>query len=79
MVSTMSDGWKFEQVSVRACRKPRLGLLWTVGWTDTELISLPLILMLPVSNSPPDSESSKTHKSVQLNFCHVMDFFNVYK
>lgn len=52
MVSTMSDGWKFEQVSVRACRKPRPGLLWTVGWTDTELISLPLILMLPVSNSP---------------------------
>lgn len=33
MVSTMSDGWKFEQVSVRACRKPRTGLLWTVGWT----------------------------------------------
>ncbi len=52
MVSTMSDGWKFEQVSVRACRKPRPGLLWTVGWTDTESISLPLILMLPVSNSP---------------------------
>uniref|UniRef100_A0A672Q835 Potassium channel tetramerization domain containing 17 n=1 Tax=Sinocyclocheilus grahami TaxID=75366 RepID=A0A672Q835_SINGR len=52
MVSTMSDGWKFEQVSVRTCRKPRPGLLWTVGWTDTESISLPLILMLPVSNSP---------------------------
>lgn len=33
MVSTMSDGWKFEQVSVRTCRKPRTGLLWTVGWT----------------------------------------------
>lgn len=33
MVSTMSDGWKFEQVSVRSCRKPRTGLLWTVGWT----------------------------------------------
>lgn len=32
MVSTMSDGWKFEQVSVRPCRKPRTGLLWTVGW-----------------------------------------------
>lgn len=32
MVSTMSDGWKFEQVSVRPCRKPRAGLLWTVGW-----------------------------------------------
>ncbi|XP_028263503.1 BTB/POZ domain-containing protein KCTD5 isoform X2 [Parambassis ranga] len=30
MVSTMSDGWKFEQVSVRACRKPRTGLLWTM-------------------------------------------------
>ncbi|XP_017560995.1 BTB/POZ domain-containing protein KCTD5 isoform X1 [Pygocentrus nattereri] len=30
MVSTMSDGWKFEQVSVRACRKPRPGLLWTM-------------------------------------------------
>ncbi|XP_077595418.1 BTB/POZ domain-containing protein KCTD5 isoform X2 [Stigmatopora nigra] len=30
MVSTMSDGWKFEQVSVRACRKPRAGLLWTM-------------------------------------------------
>uniref|UniRef100_A0A672Q831 Potassium channel tetramerization domain containing 17 n=1 Tax=Sinocyclocheilus grahami TaxID=75366 RepID=A0A672Q831_SINGR len=30
MVSTMSDGWKFEQVSVRTCRKPRPGLLWTV-------------------------------------------------
>ncbi len=52
MVSTMSDGWKFEQVSVRSCRKPRPGLLWTVGWTDTESISIPLILMLPVSNSP---------------------------
>uniref|UniRef100_A0A671MAC7 BTB/POZ domain-containing protein KCTD5-like n=1 Tax=Sinocyclocheilus anshuiensis TaxID=1608454 RepID=A0A671MAC7_9TELE len=52
MVSTMSDGWKFEQVSVRACRKPHPGLLWTVGWTDTESITLPLILMLPVSNSP---------------------------
>ncbi|TRZ02256.1 hypothetical protein DNTS_034030, partial [Danionella cerebrum] len=45
MVSTMSDGWKFEQVSVRAGRKPRPGLLWTVGWTD-----LPLILMLPMVN-----------------------------
>ncbi|XP_047233977.1 BTB/POZ domain-containing protein KCTD5 isoform X5 [Girardinichthys multiradiatus] len=30
MVSTMSDGWKFEQVSVRTCRKPRTGLLWTM-------------------------------------------------
>ncbi|XP_042623441.1 BTB/POZ domain-containing protein KCTD5-like isoform X2 [Cyprinus carpio] len=30
MVSTMSDGWKFEQVSVRTCRKPRPGLLWTM-------------------------------------------------
>ncbi|XP_029495831.1 BTB/POZ domain-containing protein KCTD5-like isoform X3 [Oncorhynchus nerka] len=30
MVSTMSDGWKFEQVSVRAFRKPRTGLLWTM-------------------------------------------------
>ncbi|XP_026207630.1 BTB/POZ domain-containing protein KCTD17-like [Anabas testudineus] len=30
MVSTMSDGWKFEQVSVRSCRKPRTGLLWTM-------------------------------------------------
>ncbi|XP_056285605.1 BTB/POZ domain-containing protein KCTD5 isoform X2 [Pseudoliparis swirei] len=30
LVSTMSDGWKFEQVSVRACRKPRTGLLWTM-------------------------------------------------
>lgn len=39
MVSTMSDGWKFEQVSVRACRKPWPGLLWTVGWIDAELIS----------------------------------------
>lgn len=39
MVSTMSDGWKFEQVSVRACRKQRPGLLWTVGWIDAELIS----------------------------------------
>ncbi|XP_061912176.1 BTB/POZ domain-containing protein KCTD5 isoform X6 [Entelurus aequoreus] len=45
MVSTMSDGWKFEQVSVRACRKPRTGLLWTVGWThaaaDPSTLTLP--------------------------------------
>ena len=46
MVSTMSDGWKFEQVSVRACRKPRTGLLWTVGWThaaaDPSILTLGL-------------------------------------
>lgn len=46
MVSTMSDGWKFEQVSVRACRKPRTGLLWTVGWThaaaDPSILTSPL-------------------------------------
>lgn len=50
MVSTMSDGWKFEQVSVRACRKPRTGLLWTVGWTHAA--ADPLILTLGLTPWP---------------------------
>lgn len=52
MVSTMSDGWKFEQVSVRACRKPRTGLLWTVGWTHAA--ADPLILTLGLDPLGPD-------------------------
>lgn len=52
MVSTMSDGWKFEQVSVRACRKPRTGLLWTVGWTHAAADPLTVTLGLTPGPDP---------------------------
>lgn len=64
MVSTMSDGWKFEQVSVRACRKPRTGLLWTVGWTHAA--ADPLILTLGLTPRPLP-EPRYLHSQIEKN------------
>lgn len=69
MVSTMSDGWKFEQVSVRPCRKPRTGLLWTVGWIHAAADPSILIPLAWAPGPDPTLVICTPKKSLRLQDC----------